>query len=455
MIPSLHRVVAVLTTLGLPAPQPLHGQADTLDRVVTAQLGRGLNSGLVMGVMEDGEVALLRAWGTPSHDTDEPLTPDVLFPFPGLTEILLATTIRALDAAGTLNVAAPLDLYLQDLPRRLGRPTLDQLLTHTGGLDDFPPPPGADWQQVLDDLPAAAAFVEPGLVYSYSRYSYPLAARVLERITGLPLEEVVDRALLGPLGMTRTTFDLDTARVRGLARGYTVGRPPGDPVIPVAPRARSDGLPVAFTTVPDLLALLGARVGGRIRGLGPGADSAALREDGVFRDGALFRDGLSVDRYRGVERLSRRESAQGFGVVARVFPASRTVMVAWGNGFLPDPAADLVETRLLDATGLPPPETNASVPAGQGSDTIPPPVEWAGRYRNGEKIVLLERVGDTLVFFDGVRNLPVVPRGGGRWGFRLPDGRMGPLTFSLVRAGGRRFVILNGRAHVRQERRVP
>ncbi|HZD04471.1 MAG TPA: hypothetical protein VE173_06125, partial [Longimicrobiales bacterium] len=132
-----------------------------------------------------------------------------------------------------------------------------------------------------------------------------------------------------------------------------------------------------------------------------------------------------------------------------------TVIVAWSNGFLPDPATALVEARLLDAGGLPPVEVATPGAEVEGPEGRPPPLEWVGTYRNGEKIVVLKRQRDGLAFFDGVRDLPVVPLEGDRWGFRLPDGRTAPLTFRLVEAGGRRFVLMNGRAHARQQARLP
>lgn len=49
----------------------------------------------------------------------------------------------------------------------------------------------------------------PGTQYSYSNDSFALAGHVVERVSGAPFEAEVERAVLAPLGMTRTTFHLD------------------------------------------------------------------------------------------------------------------------------------------------------------------------------------------------------------------------------------------------------
>lgn len=49
----------------------------------------------------------------------------------------------------------------------------------------------------------------PGAQYSYSNDSFALAGHLVERVSGARFEDEVERAVLAPLGMTRTTFDLD------------------------------------------------------------------------------------------------------------------------------------------------------------------------------------------------------------------------------------------------------
>lgn len=56
---------------------------------------------------------------------------------------------------------------------------------------------------------AAPLFGAPGEVYSYSNDSFALSGHIVERVSGRLFEEEVERAVLAPIGMGRTTFDVD------------------------------------------------------------------------------------------------------------------------------------------------------------------------------------------------------------------------------------------------------
>ena len=89
-----------------------------------------------MGLYHGGRIQFLEAWGNPDLEAVEPLSTDALFAFPAFTEVLVAAAARALSAARVLDVRTPLARYIPELPQGLGRVTLDQLLSHTAGLDD-------------------------------------------------------------------------------------------------------------------------------------------------------------------------------------------------------------------------------------------------------------------------------------------------------------------------------
>ena len=56
-------------------------------------------------------------------------------------------------------------------------------------------------------LAAGPAFaVTPGIGFEYSNLGYAVVGRVVERETGERLQDLADRLLIGPLGLTRTTW---------------------------------------------------------------------------------------------------------------------------------------------------------------------------------------------------------------------------------------------------------
>lgn len=427
-----------------PSPEPSPDMmTDDLDRAVADQVS-GVTSGLVIAIRRAGEMIVLDAWGTPAHEVREPLDPDHRFAFPAFTEMLLAATVRARQEAGELDASATLGDQLPDVPEYLAAITLDQLLTHSAGLDDLPPPDGFDWSDLLDELSRGARFTEPGLIASHSRYSYPLAAVVLERVMGVTLQEAVERDVLTPLDLGDTTFDLDEARAGGLATGYEVTDSEPRTPVPLEPRERAAGLPVAFTTASDVLRFLEAWSQGRIPGGGPPSSPRVTEPPNPLRDG------LEPVGFRGAPGALRAGQAEGFGYRVRWLPGHRTGLLLWSNATGPRRVVRIVEDRLALALGLPDRFSDRSRRPPVPADAEGPSLEWAGTYRNGERIVVLDTVDGRLVFFDGTRNLAVGPAPDGTWAARLADGRTA-LVFRLVEVGGQRFVVIREHAHELRE----
>src|SRR5690606_18881693 len=50
---------------------------------------------------------------------------------------------------------------------------------------------------------------EPGEVFSYSNDAFCLMGGVVERVSGMPFDDFVRQRILEPLGMQRTTFELE------------------------------------------------------------------------------------------------------------------------------------------------------------------------------------------------------------------------------------------------------
>jgi len=153
---------------------------------------------LIFGLHHEGEVRFRDSYGRAERLAAGPLEPGTVFGFAGFTEVLIAASAASaasLASRGLLDLDAPISNYLRTLPEGLGSITMDQLLTHRAGLDNALPANGNDWDRELDFLRDNALFTAPGAVFSYSRYSFPLAARVIEGATGVELSEAVLRTV--------------------------------------------------------------------------------------------------------------------------------------------------------------------------------------------------------------------------------------------------------------------
>lgn len=441
--------LAALCLVGSPVPVATQG----LDELAEMELA-GAASGMALALYHEEELDFIDAWGSTAYEDGEELRSTHVFPFPGFTEVLLAATIRALHDAGQIDANRPLSRYLPELPEAVGRATLDQLLAHRGGLADPEIPPGTSYEEFLGDLTDEMAVVEPGLVYSVSSLSYPLAARVLERATRMPLTDVITAAVLDPLGMNLSTFVPARAKELGLARGYRMSDDPENPVESVPTPTRMNGLPVLYTAIPDLIQFSVAWMGGGIRGTQP-------VRPGDSRDAsdALFRDGVWLDWFRTVPRARLEQTAGGFTIVLRLLPTSGTALVAWANGepseeALGAPApwrsVGVTEDLLVESLGLPEPEL--LVPGDMQGMVWAPAGRWPGVYVNaGARVALMEDERGYLSWDQDGQVLRVARLEGNRYGAFREDGGPPQLatSFRLMEVEGRPILIMDDRVYAR------
>ena len=157
------------------------------------------------------------SYGVTEASGASPVTSRTRFPLASVTKVATALVIHSEVGAGRLSLASGLGALLPDVswsdPRAKGV-TLQQLLSHTAGLGDFDPIAWADDEATGDDalLNSVRLFAEqplagpPGEQYLYSNAGYDVAGLALARAVGTSFEEAVASTLLGPLGMTQSSF---------------------------------------------------------------------------------------------------------------------------------------------------------------------------------------------------------------------------------------------------------
>ncbi|MEV5824629.1 serine hydrolase domain-containing protein [Spirillospora sp. NPDC052242] len=136
-----------------------------------------------------------------------------------ITKTFTATTVLLLVEDGLIELDAPVERYLPGTVRGNGNDgrniTVRQLLQHTGGLPDFLEHLGIGHvvenpleQHDRGDLLALALAhppeFAPGTGWSYSNTGYLLAGLIVEKVTGDPLADVVERRVLDPLRLDDT-----------------------------------------------------------------------------------------------------------------------------------------------------------------------------------------------------------------------------------------------------------
>lgn len=235
---------------------------------LTERMARHHVPGVAVTVIDDGRIAWARGFGTRESGRDWPVDTTTLFQAGSISKPVFATGALELVEEGVLSLDEDVSRYLTswripDSRFTDGRPiTLRQLLSHTAGLTVHGFPgydrdaeiPGVP--QVLDGTgPANTAPVRsdtvPGERFSYSGGGYTVAQLAASDATGEAFPALMRRLVLGPAGMTRSTFENPPpdSLLDRMATGHEESDTPTEGRFHVYPEMAAAGL---WTTAPDL-----------------------------------------------------------------------------------------------------------------------------------------------------------------------------------------------------------
>lgn len=131
-----------------------------------------------------------------------PATPETLFDLASLAKPFVATLALRLDALGLLPLAAPVGEVWPAADRRLARRRLEDLLRHRSGLVPWTPLYArCGGREEVRDALLGGAFLGARRG-TYSDLGYLLWGFAAEERLGEPLDRLLRRHVLGPLGLT-------------------------------------------------------------------------------------------------------------------------------------------------------------------------------------------------------------------------------------------------------------
>lgn len=177
--------------------------------VERARLTFGLGA-VAVGVSADGRLGWSGASGPP-RDGETPLSGATPFAIASVTKTFTAAIVLQLVEEGRVRLNAEVTEYLPELAVA-GGVTVLQLLSHSSGIADLLDPmrdrlnaePSRVWQpaEVLALLGPSA--FPPGSDWAYSNTNYVIAGLLVERVTGHPFADELERRIIGPLKLVGT-----------------------------------------------------------------------------------------------------------------------------------------------------------------------------------------------------------------------------------------------------------
>jgi uncharacterized protein YbbC (DUF1343 family)/CubicO group peptidase (beta-lactamase class C family) len=224
--PAIALVLFCLTTSSIPLPAqkaPAPGVAPPvaakegqerfapLDALLKDAVEKGQAPGAVLLVGHNEVFIYRKAYGYRSLDpSKEPMTVDTIFDMASLTKVMATTScVMRLVQLGQIKLNDPVVKYIPEFAQNgKDEVTVRQLLTHYSGLR-----PDLDLKQYWTGLEegykranAEKLINPPGAVFVYSDINFVVLGELVQKVSGMPLDQYSQTYIFGPLGMTSTRF---------------------------------------------------------------------------------------------------------------------------------------------------------------------------------------------------------------------------------------------------------
>jgi CubicO group peptidase (beta-lactamase class C family) len=229
-----------------------------IDRYMQQFVDSSQIAGAVGYVMRDGKVVYEHAVGWADKEAGRHMTSDAIFRIASQSKAITSTAVLMLVEEGKIALGDPVSRFIPAFAKTTvalrsdtGRTvvpakrqiTIKDLLTHTAGIsygtDGFVaqryaasglgPNAGFGWYfadkdepicTVIEKLPALPFVAQPGEEYVYG-YNTDILGCVIERASGIALDEFIRTRITAPLGMNDTYFFLPTSKRDRLATVYS------------------------------------------------------------------------------------------------------------------------------------------------------------------------------------------------------------------------------------------
>lgn len=317
----------------------LPGTARHLEAVVVRAQRDGRIPSLVGGLVRNGELV----WSASVGNVPGPVL-DTQYRIGSITKTMTAILVMQARADGLLTLEDRLDQHVPEAP--FGDRTLRSLLTHTSGV---PGEPAGDWWERIDgagfaDLAKAntgvAATLPDRKEFLYSNLAYGLLGEVVARVWDRCWFELVQDQILGPLGMTRTTYSPAAPAATGYSVHHLLGTLTEEPDSDTGAMAPAGQL---WSTAGDLVKYADFLLNGH-----PDVLSRALLEEMAVPISSSGDYGVGFRLSAGGSLVGHTGTMPGFMAVVAVSRSRGTGVIVLSNatvGLVPDDiSVDLLDT---------------------------------------------------------------------------------------------------------------
>ncbi|MDD5368851.1 MAG: serine hydrolase [Anaerolineaceae bacterium] len=171
--------------------------------------------GMALAIVKGDQIIYQQGYGIANAQGD-PATSQTPWPMASVTKSFTALAIRQLEAAGKIDMDAPLQTYLPEFRlgdiRAASMVSVRHLFNHSSGISNqegdqpYLYSRQTTFEQALQQLSHYRPTYQPGEHYEYSNWNYVLLGEVIARASGQSYAEYMQQNILAPLQMSSSGF---------------------------------------------------------------------------------------------------------------------------------------------------------------------------------------------------------------------------------------------------------
>jgi CubicO group peptidase (beta-lactamase class C family) len=202
--------------------------------MMISQMGlSSVTPGGVVGVIKNGKIVFIKAYGLANFDTKEPNKTTTLFNLGSVSKQFTAAAILMLAYEKKLSFKDDIRKYLPDFPDYGYTITIENLVHHTCGIrsndvlalmagtQDSTETQNGIYSLIIKQR---SLNFKPGDEFLYSNSGYVLLVKIIEKVSGMNFCQFIEQRIFHPVGMNQTAiYDNPGKIIENSASGHTWG----------------------------------------------------------------------------------------------------------------------------------------------------------------------------------------------------------------------------------------
>ena len=210
------------------AAQSADPKFDAIASLAEAKMKEYGVPGVAIGVIAGGTTST-RGLGVTNVEDPMPVTTHTVFPIASISKTFAATAMMRLVEQGKVDLRAPVQRYIPDFrvaDSIVSRDvTVWHLLTHLGGWEGQVSGPDRGTETLknfMTTITDLAQIAPPGAAWSYNNAGFSIAGRVIENVTGTPINRAIRDLVFTPLGLEHAGTSSNEFIVQRFAAGHVM-----------------------------------------------------------------------------------------------------------------------------------------------------------------------------------------------------------------------------------------